>query len=175
MAIITTYTESLNNLDDREDKNFVINEGTTKPTGVHLRKREQGYMKEQRDVEKNHLAQQSSWLINNVNFCYDGDLPADKAGKEAIDMTGVTITRLPYTDYYLTISKTRNSKWQRELEYSSSSCRQYELMLIRLCIVHNRLTHGYLMKRNDQQPICPNVACRNQTLAIKHCFEKCPQ
>ena len=40
-----------------EDQNYVGNEGATKPTGVHLRKLEQGCMEEQRDVEENHLAQ----------------------------------------------------------------------------------------------------------------------
>ena len=34
-------------------------------------------MKEHKDVEDNHLVQQHSWLINNVHFCYDGDLPAN--------------------------------------------------------------------------------------------------
>ena len=60
-----------------EDQNYVGNEGATKPTGVHLRKLEQGYMKEQRGVEENHLAQQPPWLINNIHFCYVGDSPAN--------------------------------------------------------------------------------------------------
>ena len=62
-------------MDDREDQNYVENEEAIKPTGVHLRKLEQGYMTE---VIKNHLAQQSLWLINNLHFCYDGDSPAKK-------------------------------------------------------------------------------------------------
>ena len=52
----TTYIESLNTLDYREDQNYDENEGATEPTGVHLRKLEQGYMKEQREIEENHLA-----------------------------------------------------------------------------------------------------------------------
>ena len=36
------------------------------------------------------------------------------------------------------------------------------------------LTHGYLMMRNDQHPMYPNVACRNSTWTIKHCLVKCP-
>ena len=60
-------------MDDREDQNYVENEEAIKPTGVHLRKLEQGYMTE---VIKNHLAQQSLWLINNLHFCYSGALPA---------------------------------------------------------------------------------------------------
>ena len=44
----TTYTESLNTLDDREDQNYEKIKGATKPTGVHLIKLEQGYIKKQR-------------------------------------------------------------------------------------------------------------------------------
>ena len=54
----STYTVSLNTLDNRENQNYVGNEGATKPTEVQLRKLEQGYMKKQREVEENHLAQQ---------------------------------------------------------------------------------------------------------------------
>ena len=53
----TTYIESLNTLDDREDQNYEENKRATKPTRVHLRKLEQGYIKEQKEVEENHLAQ----------------------------------------------------------------------------------------------------------------------
>ena len=36
---------------------------------------------------------------------------ADKAAKQAIDMPGITTTRLPFTDYYLIIRRTRTSEW----------------------------------------------------------------
>ena len=49
-----------------------------------------------------------------------GKTRADKAAKEAIDMPGVTTNILPYTDYYLTIRRERNSEWQREWENSNS-------------------------------------------------------
>ena len=39
---------------------------------------------------------------------------ADKAEKQAIDMKGITITRLPNTDYHSTIKRVRNSEWQKE-------------------------------------------------------------
>ena len=39
-----------------------------------------------------------------------GNKEADKAAKEAVDMPGVTKTRLPYTDYYLIINRARNSE-----------------------------------------------------------------
>ena len=83
-----------------------------------------------------------------------GNEEADRAAKEAIDMLGMTLIRLPYINYYL---RTRNSEWQRELENSNSklhhfkpsikewesahnSCRQYEVKLSRLSIGHTRLT-----------------------------------
>ena len=50
-----TYKDSLKTLDEREGQNYVGNKGATKLTGAHLRKMEQGYMKEQRKVEENHL------------------------------------------------------------------------------------------------------------------------
>ena len=43
-----------------------------------------------------------------------GNEEADKAAKWAIGMPGMTI-RLPYTDYYLTIKKARNSKLTKEM------------------------------------------------------------
>ena len=42
-----------------------------------------------------------------------GNEEAGKAVKQGIDMPRMTTTRLPYIDY-LTISRARNSKWQRE-------------------------------------------------------------
>ena len=91
-------------------------------------------------------------------------------------MSGMTTTKLPYTKYYLTIKRARNSKWQREWENSNSklhytkshieewenahnSCRQYEVKISWLHIEHSRVTHGHLMTRNDQQPT--NAACGN--------------
>ena len=40
-----------------------------------------------------------------------GNEEADKAEKQAIDILGMTTTRLPYTNYYLTIRRARNSEW----------------------------------------------------------------
>ena len=39
-----------------------------------------------------------------------GNEEPDKAAKQAIDMPGLTKTKLPQTDYYLTIRRARNSK-----------------------------------------------------------------
>ena len=35
---------------------------------------------------------------------------ADRAAKQAINMPGITTTKLPHTDYYLTIRRARNSE-----------------------------------------------------------------
>ena len=109
-----------------------------------------------------------------------------------IDMPRMTVTSLPYTDYYLIIRSARNCEWQRKWEKSTSklqytkpcigesisahnTCRQYEVKLSRLCIGHTRLTHEHLMSRINQQPTCKNAACGNQSLTIKHCLQECPQ
>ena len=87
-----------------------------------------------------------------------GNEKADKAAKQAIDIPGMTTTSLPYTDYYQTIRRARNSEWQREWENNTSklhyikprieewesahnSNRQYEVKLSRIRIGHTRLTH----------------------------------
>ena len=51
---------------------------------------------------------------------FKGNEKADRAAKQAIDMPEMTKRRQPYTDYYLTIRRARNSKWQREWENNSS-------------------------------------------------------
>ena len=45
---------------------------------------------------------------------------ADKATKQAIEIPGMTTMRLPYSDYYQTIRRARNSEWQKEWENSTS-------------------------------------------------------
>ena len=55
----------------KERQIYEENKEATRPTGVHLRKLEQEYMKEQTEVKENHLAQQLSWLLNNKHFYYD--------------------------------------------------------------------------------------------------------
>ena len=90
------------------------------------------------------------------------------ATKQAIDIPGMTTTRLPNTNYYLTIRRARNSKWQREWENSTSklhyikpcigewksaynSCRQYEVKLSKIWIGNSQLTHGHLMSEMNHQ------------------------
>ena len=61
----TTYTESLNTLDDREDQNYEENVRATKPVGVHQRKQVQEYM---REVEENNPQQCSITRENSSHF-----------------------------------------------------------------------------------------------------------
>ena len=44
----------------------------------------------------------------------NGNEEVDMAEKQAIDMPGLTMTRLPHSDYHLTIRRAINSEWQRE-------------------------------------------------------------
>ena len=121
-----------------------------------------------------------------------GNEEADKAAKQAIDIPRMTTTKLPHTDYYLSIRKTRNSEWQRDWENSTSkinyikprikewksahnSCSQYKVTLSRIHIVPTRLTQEHLMSKYNQQPIWGKAACRNQRLTIKHCLQDCLQ
>ena len=70
-------------------------------------------------------------------------------------MPGMVTIRLLYTDYYLTIMRAPNSKWQREWKNSTSklhyiklsieewesaqnNCSQYDVKLSKLCIGHTR-------------------------------------
>ena len=51
---------------------------TGKPTKIHIRKLEQGYIKEQKEKSgRKPSSIATPWLINNVHFNYDGNLPAN--------------------------------------------------------------------------------------------------
>ena len=43
----------------------------------------------------------------------DGNKVVDRAANKAIDILKITTARLPYTDYFIDIRNTRNSKGQR--------------------------------------------------------------
>ena len=58
----------------------------------------------------------------------------------------------------------------KDWESAHNSCRQYEVKMSRIRNGHTRLTHGYLMTRNNQQP-----TFSNQILTIKHCLVECLQ
>ena len=41
-------------------------------------------------------------------------IKGNNAAKQAIDIPGIATTKLPFTDFYLTTRRTKNSEWQRE-------------------------------------------------------------
>ena len=49
------------------------NERSIKLTGVYIRRLEQRYMEEQKEIEEMNQTQQPSWLVNNILFCYEGE------------------------------------------------------------------------------------------------------
>ena len=50
-------------------KTMKKNKEAARPTGLHSQKLDQKYMKQQREIEENHLAQQPLWLLHNTYFC----------------------------------------------------------------------------------------------------------
>ena len=50
----TSYTESLNKLGESNNKSYEENERATKPMEVNLRKVEQRYLEEQKEIETKH-------------------------------------------------------------------------------------------------------------------------
>ena len=69
-------------------------------------------------IQENHpILNQIYHIVTELTLCkvpahirVKGNEEADKAAKQAIDMSGMTTTRLPYTDYNLTIRRVRNSE-----------------------------------------------------------------
>ena len=94
---------------------------------IHKRKEKKISMKSNSYNKENHpIINQIYYILVEllaqdkiITLC---KLPAYKKikEKEAIDVSGVTTTRLPHTDYNLIIRRARNSKWQREWENSNS-------------------------------------------------------
>ena len=54
----TSYIETLNTLDNSEDQNYEENERSIKPMGVYLRKLEQRYIEDQKEIEELNQTQQ---------------------------------------------------------------------------------------------------------------------
>ena len=71
----TAFAGRLKKLDCilRENQNYEENERSIKPTGVHMRRLEQRYMREQMEIEEMNQTQPPPWLVNNILFCYEGD------------------------------------------------------------------------------------------------------
>ena len=128
------------------------------------------------------------WVPSHINI--DGNERADSLARNSIlapNTEQATFT-LPRGDLRASIRKSAKEKWAqawRTTEYNklrevtdnlsplpNASCenRHWERCLARLRIGHTRLTHGYLMSR-DEQPTCEE--CEDIPLTIKHILVEC--
>ena len=66
----TAFAGRLKKLDCilRENQNYEENERSIKPTGVHMRRLEQRYMREQMEIEEMNQTR-LLWLVNHILFC----------------------------------------------------------------------------------------------------------
>ena len=124
------------------------------------------------------------WIPSHIGIT--GNEAADSAAKEGLDLR-VTDMQLPYTDFKYYIIQHVKSKWQAQWNTavgnklhaiqpvlgkwkgSSRTSRREETVLSRLRIGHSRLTHSYLLTRDDP-PECVPCQC---PLTIKHILVEC--
>jgi len=121
------------------------------------------------------------WISSHIGI--RGNQHADKAGKSALNLS-MSAVKCPATDLYPEVASNCQRLWQAEwdrcvsnklhsvkplLGYSnlSSLGRQDAVVLGRLRIGHTRLTHSYLLNRQDQ-PQCLNCDC--MLTVAKHMF-----
>lgn len=125
------------------------------------------------------------WAPGHVGIL--GNELADKAAKEALLLPLPQPAILTATDLSLPVRNDIKASWQsmwdesgpsklkmikksvRPWKSSERSCRREEVILTRLRIGHTRLTHLYLISR-EEQPKCPY--CRDP-LTIPHIFNDC--
>ena len=124
------------------------------------------------------------WIPSHIGII--GNEAADTAAKAGLDLR-VTDMQLPYTDFKYYIIQHIKSKWQAKWNTAvdnklhsiqpilgkwKGSCRtsrREETVLSRLRIGHSRLTHSYLLTRDDP-PECVPCQC---PLTIKHILVEC--
>ena len=124
------------------------------------------------------------WIPSHIGI--SGNEAADNAAKAGLDLR-VTDMQLPYTDFKYYIIQYIKSKWQIQWNTTvgnklrtiqptlgkwKGSCRtsrREETVLSRLRIGHSRLTHSYLLTRDDP-PECVPCQC---PLTIKHILVEC--
>ena len=115
-----------------------------------------------------------------------GNEEADKAAKASLSQQESRI-KLPFTDFKPLINQFIHSKWQTswnntvhdklfsikpslgESPFAYRSVRREEVILARCRIGHTRLTHSYLLQR-EEQPEC--VFCL-EPLTVKHLLLDC--
>ena len=124
------------------------------------------------------------WIPSHIGI--KGNEAADAAAKAGLDLR-VTDMQLPYTDFKYYIIQYIKAKWQAEWDTaignklhavqptlgkwkgSSRTSRREETVLSRLRIGHSRLTHSFLLRREDP-PECIPCQC---PLTIKHILVEC--
>ena len=123
------------------------------------------------------------WLPSHVGI--KGNEADDVKAKASLDLE-ISNFKLPRTDFKTFINRYILSKWQLSWDRATfnklhviktfigkntiyRSLRREEVVLTRLRIGHTRLTHTYLLKREDQ-PFC--IRC-NEPFTVKHFLIDC--
>ena len=130
-----------------------------------------------------------------VTFCkvpshvgIHGNEAADRVANEALQFPGFATTEIPHRDYFLSIKRHTNARWQERWNRSTSHLRRIrptvkswhgdvclgrraETKIARLRIGHTRLTHGYYMSRT-RPPEC--TGCGVGPLTLQHILIDCP-
>jgi ribonuclease HI len=139
-------------------------------------------------IKHDHLSSSKKivfcWLPSHVGI--GGNEEADKAAKLSLGLNESRM-KIPYTDFRPSIHNYIISKWQAswnntlfnklfmvkpcigECPSSYRSVRREEVILARCRIGHTRLTHSYLLQR-EEQPEC--VFCL-EPLTVKHLLLDC--
>ena len=139
-------------------------------------------------IEKHHELSKTKeilfcWLPSHVGI--KGNEAADVKAKASLDPE-ISNFKLPCTDFKPFINVYILSKWQLSWDRATfnklheikpvlgkntiyRSLRREEVVLTRLRIGHTRLTHSYLLKREDQ-PFC--ISC-NEPFTVKHFLIDC--
>ena len=143
----------------------------------------------QKVLEKHHEIAKTNeiifcWLQSHINI--HGNETADRKAKEALNLN-MSMFEIPFNNFKPFINKYILSKWQTlwnadifnklhaikpTLGNNSSvvrNLRREEVVFTRLRIGHTRITHSYLLNR-EEQPFC--IAC-NQFITVKHILIDC--
>ena len=86
-----------------------------------------------REMEVNHLAQLLPWLINNVDFCYDGESPNNDKEKQNFlqHKENIKITK----DTYTVGSKSKGRKVRFTMVFTDIIRRMNEMKLFKVALI----------------------------------------